>query len=265
MRIFNVRINLDELSACNDTLANDTERGEWLRGFLGAARGGACRFAAGTPGALGHQFGADVLGSVQELQRKQSEYGAMSAESRRAKLGTAQPKLPSKHLRSTLEGTSTNPRSTLEPSPNQSNNPIIEESNNPIIEESNNPIIDESTTTTHAHAHARTGTTQTPQHAESQDIFSESKEEKPINPEQALAPWVRTRTQDSDTTADNYGEIRALVGIHGMLEVQKKAEKLAYSNGGKIWPSMLSEAFLRSDVNHGKAPIINVKPYKAIK
>lgn len=127
-RIFHVRINLDKVSADNDTFSNDQERGEWLRGFLSAARGGLCRFAGGSPGALGHALGAESLRFAQGFSAAQAVKGHKSAEARKCNHGstTVQPR---------LYNGSTEPQPNL----NLSNNPIIEQS---TIEE---PINEQST------------------------------------------------------------------------------------------------------------------------
>lgn len=136
-RIFNVRLNLDDLSSHNDTFGTDAERGEWLRGFLAGARGAPCRFSDASPGFLGHSLGAESLAYAKQFHEQQAVHGARSAEVRKAKYGTAQPERPSNQPSSDPR---TNLRATLEPTPNLSNNPIIHKENNPINQQTNNPI-----------------------------------------------------------------------------------------------------------------------------
>jgi hypothetical protein len=125
-RIFHVRLNLDKVSADNDTFSTDQERGEWLRGFLSAARGGCCRFADGSPGSLGHVQGAESLRFAKGFSAAQAVKGQKSAEARKSNHGstTVQPRLD--------QGST-----VVEPNLNLSNNPIIQESNNPRNEQSN--------------------------------------------------------------------------------------------------------------------------------
>ncbi len=89
-----MRVNLDDVSADNDTLANDQERGEWLRGFLAGARGADCRFSEGSPGSMGHRAGSSSLASAIEYKAKQAQAGSASAAARLAKHGTNDPRTP---------------------------------------------------------------------------------------------------------------------------------------------------------------------------
>jgi len=127
-RIFHVRINLDEVSADLNTLVDDKERGEWLRGFMAGASGGANRFVDTSPSYLGWQHGSSARGHAEKFHERQAEYGAMSAKARVDKYGTSQ---PSKVARTTLDGGSNDSRTTLEPNSNLSNNPIIHKENKP--------------------------------------------------------------------------------------------------------------------------------------
>jgi len=52
-----VYLNLDEVSAANDTFSDDKERGEFLRGFMVGARGGECRFNSQSPAGVGFRIG----------------------------------------------------------------------------------------------------------------------------------------------------------------------------------------------------------------
>lgn len=123
-RIFHVRLNLDELSAHNDTFATDEERGQWLRGFLVAARGGANRFILGSPAALGYEVGAAALGHAKQFAADQSAKGQASAAARKAN-----------HCSTTVEPRLNQTSTTVEPNVNLSNNRIID---NPISQKTIN-------------------------------------------------------------------------------------------------------------------------------
>jgi hypothetical protein len=71
-RLYKVQINLDDAAADLDTLSTDSERGEWLRGFLCGARGAANRFTEGTPAWMGHNTGANSYHSAVQFSLKQS-------------------------------------------------------------------------------------------------------------------------------------------------------------------------------------------------
>lgn len=121
-RIFHVRINLDAVSADLNTLVDDKERGEWLRGFMAGASGGANRFPDESPCYLGWLHGSSARRHAEGFHERQSAKGKLSAESRK----------------SNREGTEPQPRfnhGSTEPQPNLnlSNNPII---HNPMREES---------------------------------------------------------------------------------------------------------------------------------
>lgn len=79
-------------------------------------------------------------------------------------------------------------------------------------------------------------------------------------PEQALGPWIRTRTSDPEGAEANRQELRQLVAVHGPKAVQAKAEQLAHAAGGKVWPSDLSAAFLATKAEPFKAPALNFTP-----
>ena len=115
-RIFHVRINLDLVSADNDTFSTDQERGEWLRGFLSAARGGQCRFPQGSPGWLGHAQGAAALSFAESFSEAQAAKGKRSAEARKLNHGST-----------TVQPRFNHGSTTDEPSLNLSNNRIIEQ------------------------------------------------------------------------------------------------------------------------------------------
>lgn len=128
-RIFHVRLNLDELSAHNDTFGTDQERGEWLRGFLTGARGAVSRFTNGSPGALGYELGESALTHAREFSAVQSEKGKLSAKARTF------------NRRSTVVQPPLIPGSTsVQPNLNLSNNLIIEEENNLTIESVRDPL-----------------------------------------------------------------------------------------------------------------------------
>ena len=127
-RIYHVRINLDAVSADLNTLVDDAERGEWLRGFMSGASGGANRFIDSSPCYLGWHHGASARAHAEGYHTKQAEHGAKSAKVRVEKYGTAQ---PSKVDRTTLEGGSKVAQWSPEGTPNLTNKPINQESSKP--------------------------------------------------------------------------------------------------------------------------------------
>lgn len=141
--IFAVRVNLDHLAADLDQLEGDAEYGAWLRGFRAGARGGPCRWEAGTPAAMGHARGAAALAETIAFQERQSGAGKASAAARAATTGSAQPKRsaePATERRSngvrnqapnqTPNGDRTTPRTAAEP---------IQSANQPVIQEASQP------------------------------------------------------------------------------------------------------------------------------
>lgn len=125
-RIYHVRINLDAVSADLNTLVDDVERGQWLRGFMAGAAGGANRFVDTSPAYLGWHNGASARGQAEGYHAKQAEHGAKSAKVRIERYGTAQ---PPKVDRTTLEGGSSDPRTTPEGTPNLTSKPVNQEAN----------------------------------------------------------------------------------------------------------------------------------------
>lgn len=117
-RIFHVRINLDSVSADLNTLVDDAERGQWLRGFMSGAAGGTNRFIDASPACLGWHHGAAARGNAEQFHEKQSTKGKLSAEARKSNHGstTVQPRLD--------HGSTTD-----EPNLNLTNKPINQETN----------------------------------------------------------------------------------------------------------------------------------------
>jgi len=54
-----------------------------------------------------------------------------------------------------------------------------------------------------------------------------------------LAPWVRWRTNDPETTADNVAELAGLIRIHGAQVIMEAARK-GHAGGEKLWPNEIT-------------------------
>ena len=81
-RIFNVRINLDDLGAELDTLYTAQERSEWLLGFRSGSRGAPPPAKATEALMLGFKFGQRAHAEALEFQAQRSVAGQASAQRR---------------------------------------------------------------------------------------------------------------------------------------------------------------------------------------
>jgi hypothetical protein len=124
-RIFNVRLNLDDMAAGLDACCTDTEVGLWVRGFRVGVRGAALPDGVPRPMADGHALGLEAYQEASLFQEKQAEKGRASAESRKAKCNhgstTVQPRF--NHCSTTVR---TNPQSTIHNQLETIHNPPIE-------------------------------------------------------------------------------------------------------------------------------------------
>lgn len=82
-RIFNIRLNLDEMAAGLDACCTDTEVALWVRGFRSGSRGGSIPEESNRAMVEGHAMGMAAYHEALAFQEKQAEKGRASAESRR--------------------------------------------------------------------------------------------------------------------------------------------------------------------------------------
>ena len=139
-RIFSVRVNMDDLSASLDIWPTDQERSAWLRGFLLGARGGHSRWESGTPEADGYTIGRSGHDDSQQWRDKKSDAGKRSAEARREKNGSSDPRANREHIVNTVHTQQEHivniVRTACEP--NQSTNQPI--NGEPINQSTNQPF-----------------------------------------------------------------------------------------------------------------------------
>lgn len=91
-RTFFVSVNLDDLSDEMDALDSTEERGLWLEGFKVGSRGHGDREGWHPAKAQGYAFGRGCWEKAEVFRAKKAEAGQASAEARRQKNGTAQPR-----------------------------------------------------------------------------------------------------------------------------------------------------------------------------
>lgn len=140
-RIYMVYLNLDEVSAANDTFSDDIQRGEFLRGFMLGARGGECRFELNSPAGIGYSLGRDCYLKAKALQDKNMVAGKASARSRSINKISNVDSTPVEHLLNDCSNTcSTTVRTTAQPN-HVSMYPVNNKSINPEsqIEIDNDP------------------------------------------------------------------------------------------------------------------------------
>lgn len=114
-RTFFVRLNLDDFTAEMTGLDSTEERGEWIEGFQVGCHGHPARPAWSEVKRRGHEFGVASLHEAEGARLKFSMAGQRSAESRKSKIGTAQPLKPSNDVRTSLRTMSrTSPEHTVE-------------------------------------------------------------------------------------------------------------------------------------------------------
>lgn len=115
-RTFFVRVNMDDMCAELDTLRPD-QHAEWLAGFRAGCRG---RIPDGWDGPrlMGAEFGMSCWEEAEGYRAKQSDKGKRSAEVRKAKSGSADPRA---NREPTVNRGSTVVRTAREPDVNPSN------------------------------------------------------------------------------------------------------------------------------------------------
>lgn len=87
-----MRINLDEMFAELDTMIDDQQMVQWMRGFRCGSRGGANPWAAGSPGHAGHRFGLRAKSEADAFRDKKSAAGTASATARKGQFGSPDPR-----------------------------------------------------------------------------------------------------------------------------------------------------------------------------
>lgn len=102
-RIWNLRLNIDELNAVFGMAFSDSDRSDTLIGLFLGCNGGEIPEGSSKVVRRGFEVGSAWRLEAEAHQERMSMGGRASAESRRAKAGTAQ---PSKVVRSTFEGSS---------------------------------------------------------------------------------------------------------------------------------------------------------------
>ena len=115
-RIWNLRFNLDGFNQAASLLGDDIARGVFMRGMALGMNGGSHPEHAPEEFLSGYLFGLSARKEALEHQVRMAKGGRASAVSRRAKYGSAAPN----NARTMLEQCSSDARTTLEHSPNQS-------------------------------------------------------------------------------------------------------------------------------------------------
>jgi len=121
-RTFTVRVNIDDMTAMLAGLDGQSEKADWLDGYMVGVHGHQSRESWSSAKMSGFEFGHMHAKEVESYREAQSERGQRSAEVRAARTGSSRPS------RTDREPPFEPP---FKPSANQSNNPTIQQSNNP--------------------------------------------------------------------------------------------------------------------------------------
>lgn len=142
-RTFTVRVNIDDMTAMLAGLDGQSEKADWLDGYMVGVHGHQSRESWSSAKMCGFEFGQMHAKEVESYREEQSTRGQRSAEVRAAKSGSAQPR------RTGAEPPFEPPfEPDAEPVSNQSNNPTIQQSIKPKIQRSKGfapPTIEEAT------------------------------------------------------------------------------------------------------------------------
>lgn len=142
-RTFTVRVNIDDMTAILAGLDGQSEKADWLDGYMVGVHGHQSRESWSSAKMCGFEFGSLHAREVEAYREEQSTRGQRSAEVRAAKSGSAQPR------RTGSEPPFEPPfEPDVEPASNQSNNPTIQQSIKPKIQRSKvftPPTIEEAT------------------------------------------------------------------------------------------------------------------------
>ena len=142
-RTFTVRVNIDDMTAMLAGLDGQSEKADWLDGYMVGVHGHQSRESWSSAKMCGFEFGSLHAREVEAYREEQSTRGQRSAAVRAAKSGSAQPR------RTGFEPPFEPPfEPDVEPASNQSNNPTIQQSIKPKIQRSKvftPPTIEEAT------------------------------------------------------------------------------------------------------------------------
>ena len=121
-RTFTVRVNIDDMTAMLAGLDGQSEKADWLDGYMVGVHGHQSRESWSSAKMSGFEFGHMHAKEVESYREAQSERGQRSAEVRAARTGSSRPS------RTDREPPFEPP---FKPSANQSNNPTIQQSKKP--------------------------------------------------------------------------------------------------------------------------------------
>jgi len=117
-RAYNIQINVGDMD--HELMGlSDQDIAAWVRGFQLGLHGKGCQPGHGASADCGNRFGYACYERTKTFMEKSAEGGRKSAESRRAKHGTAQPEAKPKVVRESTEGGSMSLRVNAELTRNQ--------------------------------------------------------------------------------------------------------------------------------------------------